>query len=196
MPKTGQDIVNLARTFIGKVSYVFGASDPVGGKSDCSGFTQYIYKQNGYIIGRTTHTVWTSDLPEVEKENLQVGDLILFKDTYNSGYKDGVSHIGIYSGNNKFIHCCTRGVVESDLSDTYYKNKYLGAKRVIGFNGAIRSDTSETSSDTSETSSETSLAESIGLKWWGDIVKVVIAALLLIGGISLFVLGVKGTILE
>ena len=125
-------VVNYAKSFIGKVKYQMGAQNPEGGISDCSGFTQYIYKLAGYDIPRTTGGVWDSNLSTVNRQSLQPGDLILFKNTYNSGYTDGVSHIGIYTGSGKFVHCCTAGVVESKLSDSYYNNHYLGAKRVIG----------------------------------------------------------------
>ena len=189
MPTTNEKIVDLARSYIGKVAYVFGASDPEGGRSDCSGFTQYIYNELGYDIPRTTGGVWTSDLPKVDRDDLQPGDLILFKGTYNSGYKDGVSHIGIYAGENRFIHCGSNdGVTESSLLDPYYANHYLGAMRVTG---AV-----DPSSDPSESSQgeNSDKSNQLGLEWWGDIVKVVIAALLILGGVVLLVLGVKSTI--
>ena len=139
-------VVEYAKSFIGKVKYQMGAQNPEGGISDCSGFTQYIYKLAGYDIPRTTGGVWDSDLQTINRQSLQTGDLILFKNTYNSGYTDGVSHIGIYSGNGKFIHCCSAGVVESKLSDSYYNNHYLGAKRVIG-GTSTSTESSENNSD-------------------------------------------------
>lgn len=176
------DVVDIARQYIGRVKYVFGRADPDGGQSDCSGFTKVIFEKAGYKIGRTTGDVWSSDLPDVAKADLQPGDLVFFKNTYDSGYKDGVSHVGIYSGNNKFIHCSSIGVAESDLNSTYYINHYLGAKRVIG-----------ATTESSNTSAEKTggVAQSIGLEWWGDIVVVVLAGLLILCGVVMFVLAVK-----
>lgn len=179
------NVVDIARSYIGKVKYVFGAQDPDGGKSDCSGFTMTVFKKAGYTIPRTTGGVWTDDsLENVSKDQLQSGDLILFKNTYSSGYKDGVSHIGIYTGNGMFVHCGTDGVREESLNTTYWINHYLGAKRVSGAsNGMIDSITNSSSSKLS----------SIGLEWWGDIVVVVLCLLLMLTGVTMLVLGVKGT---
>lgn len=168
-------VVNYAKSFIGKVRYQMGAQNPEGGLSDCSGFTQYIYKLAGYEIPRTTGGVWDSSLMSVSRQSLQPGDLILFKNTYNSGYTDGVSHIGIYSGGGKFVHCCTAGVVESKLSDSYYNNHYLGAKRVIGVQSS-NYEKLENDNTSNQSNSE------FGLVWWGDIVKVVASILCIVGG--------------
>lgn len=179
------NVVAIARSYIGKVKYVFGAKDPDGGKADCSGFTQVVFAKAGYDIAGYTEGVWTdSGLLNVSKNDLQVGDLVLFKNTYDSGYKDGVSHIGIYSGNGMFIHCGSDGVHEESLNTNYWINHYLGAKRVTG--------ASVPDSGNSETS--TTQKNPLGLEWWGDIVVVVLSVLLLIGGIALLVMGVKGTV--
>ena len=185
-----EKVLGLARSYIGKVKYVFGADDIEGGQGDCSSFTRHIYKKAGYDIPRTTGGVWVSELPEVAKTDLRVGDLVLFKNTYNSGYKDGVSHIGIYSGNGKFIHLSSTAgtVVESSLSAN--KDFYLGAKRVI-------TNTSEENIGTqlgSGSSNSGKLAPEIGLEWWGDIVKVVLVTLLVIGGALFSILAIKEVI--
>ena len=182
------DVVSIARSYIGKVKYVFGAKDPDNGKSDCSGFTQVVFAKAGYKIAGYTEGVWTdNNLENVAKSDLQAGDLVLFKNTYDSGYKDGVSHIGIYSGNGNFIHCGSDGVHEESLNTTYWINHYLGAKRV---SGATNSDTE---TDTSSTRSKISV---MGLEWWGDVVVVLLSILLILGGAVLLVLGVKGTVID
>lgn len=179
-------VVELARSYINKVKYVFGADDMAGGRADCSSFTRYIYKQMGYDIPRTTGGVWTSNLPEISRYDLQEGDLILFKNTWDSGYKDGVSHIGIYSGNGKVIHNSSYAgtVVESKLSDM--SSEYLGAKRVIG-----ASDYTPTVSIENISTNKSTKSEAIGLEWWGDIVKVVLVTLLFIGGALFSILAIK-----
>lgn len=182
------NVVSIARSYIGKVKYVFGAKNPDEGQADCSGFTQTVFKKAGYDIAGYTEGVWTdSKLLNVSKSDLQVGDLILFKNTYDSGYVDGVSHIGIYSGNGNFIHCSsTVGVKEESLNTTYWINHYLGAKRVSG--ASVSTDSS--------TGNSTVKSNVLGLEWWGDIVVVVLSILLILGGITLLVLGVKGTIVD
>nr|DAG02141.1 MAG TPA: 43 kDa tail protein [Siphoviridae sp. ctdd214] len=124
-------VISIARSFIGKVTYVFGASSPESGRSDCSGFTQYCYKKVGVSIGRTTNDQVRAG-SKVEKSNLQPGDLIMFKNTYNSGYLYGVSHVGIYLGGGEFIHCSSsKGVTISSLNSSYYKEHYLMGRRVL-----------------------------------------------------------------
>lgn len=187
-----EKVLGLARSYIGKVKYVFGADDIEGGRGDCSSFTRYIYKMAGYDIPRTTGGVWVSELPEVAKTDLRAGDLVLFKNTYNSGYKDGVSHIGIYSGNGKFIHLSSTAgtVVESSLSAN--KDFYLGAKRVI--TNPSENIGTQLGSSSSGSSTSGKLAPDIGLEWWGDIVKVVLVALLVIGGAIFSILAIKEVI--
>lgn len=183
------NVVSIARSYIGKVKYVFGAKNPDEGKSDCSGFTQHVFKKAGYNIAGYTEGVWTDEnLANVSKQDLQIGDLVLFKNTYDSGYKDGVSHIGIYSGNGKFIHCGSDGVHEESLYTNYWINHYLGAKRVSGDKSGNISETI--------TTEKNSIASSLGLEWWGDVVVVVLSILLILGGIVLLIMGVKGSVID
>lgn len=182
------NVVELARSYIGKVTYTWGARDIDNGKADCSGFVQSIFKKAGYSIGGTTGEIWTDDsLPNVERKDLQPGDLILFKNTYNSTYKDGVSHVGIYTGNNMMVDCGSNGVQERSI-DSFSASKYLGAKRVTGA-------TAEATGGI-VTGGSSSGSQSIGLVWWGDVVVVVLATLLLLTGVVFFVLGVKGTVID
>lgn len=126
---TAQNIIDTAKSQVGKIKYVFGGNNPSGGSTDCSGFTQYVFKLNGINIGRTTQSQWT-DGTNVEKSDLLPGDLVFFKNTYDSNYIDGVSHVGIYIGNNKFYHNSSsqNGIVIGDLSDNYWTAHYLGAR--------------------------------------------------------------------
>lgn len=120
-------IITFAKKYIGKVKYVFGASSPNTGKSDCSGYTQYVYKKAaGILIGRTT-SEQVKKGTKVEKKNLKKGDLVFFQGTYRTG----VSHVGIYIGNGKFIHCHSSGVSISKLSENYYAKHWLMGRRVL-----------------------------------------------------------------
>ncbi|MGW8826653.1 C40 family peptidase [Paenibacillus lautus] len=106
------------------VSYKTGGTTTNG--FDCSGFTSYIYKKLGLSLPRTSgaqYKVGTS----VAKSKLKAGDLVFFN---TSGR--GVSHVGIYVGGGKFAHSSSsRGVIISPLSQSYYANRYVGAKRVM-----------------------------------------------------------------
>ena len=138
-------VVNTAKEYLGKVSYTFGADNVEGGSADCSSFTQYVYKKNGYSIGRDT-TAQLSNTQKVEKSDLQAGDLVFFQGTY----RKGVSHVGIYIGNNEFIHCSSKAknVIVSSLNDSYWKSHWLQGGRVTGTSsgvtGVINTSTSST----------------------------------------------------
>ena len=175
-------LAEYAQSFVGKVKYVFGSDNVPGGKADCSSFTQYIYRQYGVNIGRTTEQQWSKGTT-VNKSDLKDGDLILFKNTWNSGYKDGVSHVGIYIGDNKFVHNSSSGGVKiSDLSESYYQQHYLGAKRIDG----ISSNNIGGSSTGNNSSVNSNSKTGIDLVWWGDLILVIFSVGLFIFGIFFF----------
>lgn len=121
----GAQIVATAKQYLG-IPYKYGGSSPSTG-FDCSGFVYYVLKQLGYSPYRTTSTQYTMGT-YVAKEDLQPGDLVFFQGTY----KAGISHVGIYVGDGKFIHSPSTGKVISyaDLNSTYYTNHYYGARRI------------------------------------------------------------------
>ena len=86
------DIINTAKNLKNKgIKYSFGSTNIEGGTGDCSSFTQYVYRKNGISIGRDTQAQYTNKQGKsVDKNNLSTGDLIFFKDTYNSNNTDGV----------------------------------------------------------------------------------------------------------
>ena len=121
---TGDAIVNTARKYIG-VPYVWGGGTPSG--FDCSGLVQYVFKAHGINLPRTSKQQWTAGTL-ISKSQLQPGDLVFFANTYTSG----VSHVGIYVGNNQFIHSSSsKGVIISSLSNTYWAAHYHGCRRVL-----------------------------------------------------------------
>jgi cell wall-associated NlpC family hydrolase/3D (Asp-Asp-Asp) domain-containing protein len=115
-----------------RVRYVFGANDPFRGKLDCSSFTQFVYKTYaGIDIGRTTGEQVTKGF-KVDKSQLMPGDLVFFKGTYNSPHIFGVSHVGIYIGDGKFIHNSeSKGVTIGDLNSSYWVDHWLMGRRVL-----------------------------------------------------------------
>lgn len=121
-------VIKKAKTYIGKVKYVYGASSPQSGKSDCSGFTSYVFKKAaGKSVGRTA-LAQSQKGKKVSKGSLKKGDLVIFQGTY----KSGASHVGIYIGSGKFIHCSSsEGVKVSNLSNTYYAQHWMQGRRVL-----------------------------------------------------------------
>lgn len=115
-----------------KVRYVFGGNSPFTGALDCSSFTQYVYKSYaGMDIGRVTGQQVTKGT-KVSKDELLPGDLVFFKGTYNSPHIYGVSHVGIYIGDGKFIHNSSSTAVSiGELSNSYWTSHWLMGRRVL-----------------------------------------------------------------
>ncbi len=122
----GQEIANYALQFVG-YPYVYGGSSPKG--FDCSGLTYYVYAQFGYSINRTASNQLSNGYA-VEKSQLQPGDLVMFR---QNGSTKPASHVGIYIGNNQYVHASTPGVgvIISDLNDPYISSGYVGARRIV-----------------------------------------------------------------
>lgn len=105
--------------------YVYGGTGPSG--FDCSGFVQYVFAQCGVELSRVV-TTQLADGMIVPAAEMVPGDLVIFENTYDYG----PSHIGIYLGDDQFIHASSsRGVVVSDLTENYYAEHFLCARRVI-----------------------------------------------------------------
>lgn len=121
----GEQIVNYSKNFLG-VPYVWGGTKPTG--FDCSGFTQYVFKQMGYSLNRTAAQQLKNGT-SVKKSELQIGDLVFFANTYDTSA--AASHVGIYIGNNEFIHAANGGVKITDLDNDYYACRYVGARRIV-----------------------------------------------------------------
>jgi cell wall-associated NlpC family hydrolase len=117
--------VNLTRDamrFLG-VPYVFGGTSRSG--FDCSGYVQHVFAMLGFQIPRTADAQYYAG--KRVRGAMVPGDLVFFQ-TYTSG----PSHVGIYLGNDRFVHASSsRGVTVSSLHEAYWSERYLGAKRLI-----------------------------------------------------------------
>ena len=121
----GTQIAEYAQKYLG-VPYVWGGTTTKG--FDCSGFTQYVYKQFGYSIYRVAASQLANGT-SVKYANLQPGDLVFFANTYASN--EAATHVGIYIGDGQFVHAANGGVQITNLSDSYYATRYVGARRII-----------------------------------------------------------------
>ena len=121
-----EELVQYAKQFLGS-KYVHGGASPSG--FDCSGFTYYVYKHFGHKLSRSS-SAQVNNGTTVSKSDLQLGDLIFF-----SHYKtfQGIGHVGIYIGNNQFIHASSEktGVIITSLSSGNYPKRYVTAKRIF-----------------------------------------------------------------
>jgi cell wall-associated NlpC family hydrolase len=123
---TGQALVNFAMRYVG-YPYVWATRGP--NSFDCSGFTYWVAKNVlGIDITGGVILQWNYGR-EIPYGSLQPGDLVFFQNTYTVG----LSHVGIYIGNNQFVHAANEsvGVVVSDLTNTYYATRWFGARRLV-----------------------------------------------------------------
>ncbi|MCX2682692.1 C40 family peptidase [Campylobacter sp. MIT 21-1685] len=108
-----------------KTPYVLGGMTKKG--ADCSAFTQNALYSFKISIPRTTVAQLHSGL-KISKSQLQSGDLVFFK----TGRGPNGLHVGIYTSENKFIHLSVKGGVrEVSLENSYWKTRYLGARRFV-----------------------------------------------------------------
>lgn len=121
-----EDIVKTARRYLG-VPYRWGGESPRTG-FDCSGFTMVVYRLNGLDLPRSSKQQWKVG-KRISRRQLQKGDLVFFA-TAGSGR---VSHVGIYTGENKFLHAPRRGsrIKTSSLSSQYFRTRYVGARSYL-----------------------------------------------------------------
>lgn len=121
-----QDLLIHAISMVG-VKYKYGGNSAESG-FDCSGFVRHVFAESiamelprsAYAMGKLGATV--------QRDNLQPGDLV-FHNTLHRAF----SHVGIYLGEGRFVHAPSRGksVEIVDMSDSYWKKHYSGARRLV-----------------------------------------------------------------
>ena len=123
--KTG-GIISTAMGFLG-VPYRFGGNGPSEGGFDCSGFVRAVYESaTGRLLPRRAADQAAST-KNISRTELQPGDLVFF-----TTVRRAFNHVGIYLGDNKFVHAPrTGGVVRVEsLNNSYWTEHFTGARRV------------------------------------------------------------------
>lgn len=123
-------ICKTAKSELG-LPYQWGGDNPEDG-FDCSGFSQYVFQQQGIHIPRTAAQQFQSLTP-IRTADLQEGDLVFFKI-----HGRRISHVGIYIGHGEFIHSPRTGaeIRVDNLHEAYWHKRYAGARRAISWNYA------------------------------------------------------------
>ena len=122
---TASDLVGNAMTFLG-VPYRRGGSSAATG-FDCSGFVRSMFEQTvGKVLPRRA-SEQAAVTEKIDKQDLKPGDLVFF-----NTMRQTFSHVGIYVGDNKFIHSPRTGksVRVEDMRDAYWERRFTGARRV------------------------------------------------------------------
>jgi cell wall-associated NlpC family hydrolase len=117
-------VVNIAKNMLG-VRYRYGGRSPRTG-FDCSGLVYYSHQRSGIAVPRTAQEQYRAAKP-VLRSALRSGDLVFFRI-----YGNSVSHVGIYLGNNRFIHAPASGkqVSIARMDDSYWRRRFAGGGRI------------------------------------------------------------------
>lgn len=120
-PDLGLRAAEIALEQVG-VPYRYGGSTPSG--FDCSGLVYYSYSRLGKSVPRTTNQLLLSAVP-VERNRLRAGDVLFFS------MEGKVSHVGLYLGDDQFVHAPSTGkrVSVQTLKSEYYERAFVGAGR-------------------------------------------------------------------
>lgn len=106
--------------------YKYGGNSPKTG-FDCSGLMQWGYGTQGIKLPRTSQDQYNKTT-RIDRKSLQPGDLVFFKGTVPG--KSGITHVGMYIGNNKFYNASNSGVGEASLNSSYWSKYIAGYGRV------------------------------------------------------------------
>lgn len=125
-----KSVVERACTFLG-CRYGAGRRGP--DRFDCSGFTGYVYQLEGITLGRSSRDQYLQGA-SVAQVALQPGDLVFFAPRASSR---GINHVGMVvegrgDGTFSFIHAASNGIIISQSTEPFWRNRYVGARRIIG----------------------------------------------------------------
>jgi cell wall-associated NlpC family hydrolase len=128
-PSSNSRVVARARELIG-IPYRFGGTTVANG-FDCSGLLVYLFRtEAGMKLPRTTGEMIDSGSLRIHRDQLKPGDAVFF----NRNGRGNVSHVGLYIGNNQFIHAPSSGgrIRKDSLDNSYWERSFTTARR---FNG-------------------------------------------------------------
>ena len=111
-------IIKEAEKYLG-YPYVWGGSSP-STSFDCSGFVSWVINHSGWDVGRLGAQGLCNICTPVSSANVKPGDLVFFTGTYDTS---GVSHVGIYVGNNMMIHCGDP-ISYANLNSSYWQSHF------------------------------------------------------------------------
>ena len=111
-------IIKEAEKYLG-YPYVWGGSSP-STSFDCSGFVSWVINHSGWDVGRLGAQGLCNICTPVSSANVKPGDLVFFTGTYDT---PGVSHVGIYVGNNMMIHCGDP-ISYANLNSNYWQSHF------------------------------------------------------------------------
>jgi cell wall-associated NlpC family hydrolase len=120
------DVLFRALGLVG-TPYRYGGNTPEGG-FDCSGLVGYVYRDAaGVGLPRSSRELATMDVPRIDRTHLASGDLVFF------GQGRTATHVGIYVGENRFVHApATGGTVRLDQLDArYWDERWLFGRRIL-----------------------------------------------------------------
>lgn len=124
-PERAREVLVSALSLTG-INYKYGGTSPETG-FDCSGFVRYVYQQATNLSLPHGAKAISQIGKSVSKSDLQPGDLVFF-----NTLKSTFSHVGIYVGNNRFIHSPSSGggVRVEDMQTSYWSKRFNGAQRI------------------------------------------------------------------
>ncbi len=128
------DVATLRETMLMEIIKYMNTPYKFGGNSkdgiDCSAFTQTVYKSCSLSLLRSAREQYTQGVPVENREDLKFGDLVFFNTRRN--VRPG--HVGIYIGDDLFVHASSKhGVIVTPITNEYYTQRYMGARRMEAF---------------------------------------------------------------
>lgn len=146
---TQESLVSTAKSLMG-LPYLWGGTSAKG--VDCSGFTKTIYFLNGLVLPRdASQQIQAGELIDDDKsfDNMQPGDLLYFGKPATETSKERIIHVGMWIGNNQFIHSAGRVHIStfdknSPDFDQYNYDRYLRTKRVLNIDDSLIIDLKKT----------------------------------------------------
>lgn len=119
-------LIDSSKDYIG-TPYLYGASAKSTAAFDCSSFTQQMFGSIGVWLPRTSSAQAYMG-KKVDKGSISMGDLVF----YSTNGGKSISHVAIYAGDGKILHSSSsKGVTLTDMNSSYWKTKYVTARRVL-----------------------------------------------------------------